>query len=57
MNPPRQDIQQTAIEVIEKEQLAISSLRDSIDRSFLRAVEILHQSRAPDCYGHRKSAS
>lgn len=45
MNPPRQDIQQTAIEVIEKEQLAISSLRDSIDRSFLRTVEILHQSK------------
>jgi arabinose-5-phosphate isomerase len=45
MSTPNPDIIKTALEVIEKEQLAINFLRKSIDESFLKVVEILYLSR------------
>lgn len=45
MNTPLTDIQKTALEVIEKEQHALNALRQSINKSFVEVVEILHASK------------
>ncbi|HBG53184.1 MAG TPA: D-arabinose 5-phosphate isomerase, partial [Rikenellaceae bacterium] len=42
MNKPNLEIKQTALDVIDKEQLAISNLRASIDQSFLNIVDLLY---------------
>ena len=39
MSTSKADIQKTALEVIEKELLAVNALRQSIDGSFLKVVE------------------
>jgi arabinose-5-phosphate isomerase len=45
MSTTKADIQKTALEVIEKELLAVTALRQSIDGSFLKIVEILYTSK------------
>ena len=45
MSTTKADIQKTALEVIEKEILAVNALRQSIDGSFLKVVEILYASK------------
>ncbi|HPJ82606.1 MAG: KpsF/GutQ family sugar-phosphate isomerase [Bacteroidales bacterium] len=45
MKKPNQEIKQTALDVIDKEQFAISGLRSSIDQSFLDVVDLLYSSK------------
>ncbi|MDD2289287.1 MAG: KpsF/GutQ family sugar-phosphate isomerase [Bacteroidales bacterium] len=45
MNKHRLEIRQTALDVIDKEQLAINGLRSSIDHSFLDVVDLLYASK------------
>ncbi|HOR11777.1 MAG TPA: KpsF/GutQ family sugar-phosphate isomerase [Bacteroidales bacterium] len=45
MNKHRLETRQTALDVIDKEQLAINGLRSSIDHSFLDVVDLLYASK------------